>query len=640
MCGIAGFVGPWSDRLLDVMLDRISHRGPDGSATWRDREANFAVGHTRLSIIDLSAAANQPMHTADGRYVISFNGEIYNFKELRRELADAGVVFRTKSDTEVLLCLFEREGQSCLTRLNGIFAFAVWDRASRRLFIARDHLGVKPLYYAALPHGLLFASELKALTVCPDVARDIDAECVANHLAFVWSSSASTMLKSIRKLRPGHCAWIDANARLTIERYYKIPLPTLRCERVEPSALLTLFDRVVADQMVADVSVGACLSGGVDSSAVVASMCRAIDPSRVVTFCASVPKDRTHADNFGDDIVHAREMAKRLKVPLVEVPTTAQLVEQLPQMLWDLDEPTGDFAALQTRMIAAEARRNGIKVLLTGTGGDDLFTGYGRHVAAFIWAVLDQFPYARLLTSYLISGFPSNSVMGRRLGRLGQMLAWSEDEMLTEAMSFSNWPAVERALLVAEASDQSPENRSAPFGRLLDETRALHPVERLLQLDLHGFVPDLNLNYTDKMGMQEGVEFRVPLLDPRLVAFAMRVPVSQKIGLWQTKRILRKAMAARLNPAVLHRSKQGFGVPLRAWMAGPGRALVAEMTSPRVVAARGLFDPAAVARLRNEFEQNRSDVAFILFTVVCIEIWCRQLNCQPSLKSADTRTAA
>jgi asparagine synthase (glutamine-hydrolysing) len=640
MCGIAGFLGPWSERMLDAMLDAINHRGPDGRAVWRDREAKFAVGHTRLSIIDLSAAANQPMQTADERYVVSFNGEIYNFKELRRELEGRGVAFRTKGDTEVLLHLFQWEGQSCLNRLNGIFAFAVWDRALRRLFMARDQLGVKPLYYAVLPNGFLFASELKALTVCPDLPREIDVGSVANHIAFVWSSSASTMLKSVRKLRPGHCAWIDANAGLTIERYYEIPLPLARCERAEPADLLSLFDRVVADQMVADVPIGACLSGGVDSSAVVASMCRATDPARVMTFCASVTKDRTHADNFGDDIVHAREMARRLQVPLVEVPTTAQLVDQLPRMLWELDEPTGDFAAMQTRMIAAEARRHGVKVLLTGTGGDDLFTGYGRHVAAFIWAALDQILCARRLTSRLISGFPSRSVLGRRLSRLGQLLALSEDEMLTEAMSFSNWPAEERALLVAKAPSQAVETSSDPFGWLLSKTRELHPVERLLQLDLHGFLPDLNLNYTDKMGMQEGVELRVPLLDVRLVAFAMRVPVSQKIGLWQTKRILRKAMAARLNQAILRRPKQGFGVPLRSWMAGPARELVADMTSPGVVAARGLFNPAAVARLRNAFDQNQSDVAFILFTLVCIEIWCRQLSSQPSLKSTDARAAA
>lgn len=640
MCGIAGFLGPWSNRLLDAMLDRINHRGPDGRAIWRDCDADFAVGHARLSIIDLSAVANQPMHTRNGRYVISFNGEIYNFKELRRELESAGILFRTKSDTEVLLHLFERDGQSCLSRLNGIFAFAVWDRALRRLFIARDHLGVKPLYYAALSHGFLFASELKALTVCPDVSRDIDLESVRNHLAFVWSSSASTMLKSVRKLRPGHCAWIDANARLTIRRYYQIPLPSPRCERVEPAALLTLFDQVVADQMVADVPVGACLSGGVDSSAVVASMCRAADPARVVTFCASVPKDGTRSDNFGDDIVHAREMARKLKVPLVEVPTTALLVEQLPEMLWGLDEPTADFAALQTRMIAAEARRRGLKVLLTGAGGDDLFTGYGRHVAAFIWAVLDHIPYARRLTSRLISRVPNHSIPGRRLARLGQLLALSEDEMLTEAMSFSNWPTGERAALVAKAPGGSLEDDSGPFSRLLRETHELHPVDRLLQLDLQGFVPDLNLNYADKMGMQEGVELRVPLLDVRLVTFAMRVPVSQKIGLWQTKRILREAMATRLNRAVLQRAKQGFGVPLRAWMAGSARDLVVEMTSPRVVAARGLFDPAAVARLRVAFDQSQSDVAFILFTLVCIEIWCRQLSCQPSLTSTAARNAA
>jgi asparagine synthase (glutamine-hydrolysing) len=291
-------------------------------------------------------------------------------------------------------------------------------------------------------------------------------------------------------------------------------------------------------------------------------------------------------------------------------------------------------------MIAAEARRHGIKVLLTGTGGDDLFTGYGRHVAASIWAALDHIPHARRLTSRLISGFSSRSVLGRRLGRLGQLLALSEDEMLTEAMSFSGCPAGERTSLMAKASDQSLESDGAPFGRLLGKTRDLHPVERLLQLDLHGFLPDLNLNYTDKMGMQEGVELRVPLLDLRLVAFAMCVPVSQKIGLWQTKRILRRAMAARLSRSVLGRAKQGFGVPLRAWMAGPARGLVAEMTSPRVVVARGLFDPAAVARLRNAFDQNCSDVAFILFTLVCIEIWCRQLSCRPSLTNTDARNAA
>ncbi len=640
MCGIAGFVGPWTDRLLEAMLDQLNHRGPDGRGAWRDPHASVGIGHTRLSIIDLSTAANQPMHTPDGRYVISFNGEIYNFRALRSELENAGVSFRTKSDTEVLLRLFEREGSACINRLNGIFAFAVWDRALRRLFLARDQLGVKPLYYAVLPQGLLFASELKALTVCPDLPRDFDIGAVANHLGFVWSSSASTMLKSVRKLRPGHCAWVDAEARVTVRQYYEIPLPTERGKTVEPAELLTVFDRVVADQMVAAVPVGACRSGGVDSSAIVASMCKATDPARVVTFCASVTKDHTHADNFGDDIVHAREMARELRVPLVEVPTTTELVDRLPEMLWDLDEPTGDFAALQTRMIAAEARRHGIKVMLTGTGGDDLFTGYGRHVAALIWAALDRIPGGRHATSRLISGFSNHSVVGRRLCRLGQLLALSEDEMLTEAMSFSSWPAQERRSLMSKASRGSTEVDGGPFGELLGRSRGLHPVDRLLQLDLHGFLPDLNLNYTDKMGMREGVEFRVPMIDVRLVAFAMSVPVSQKIGLRQTKRILRKAMAGRLNTGVLRRGKQGFGVPLRAWMAGPARELVAEMTSPSVVAARGFFDPAAVARLRNVFDRNQGDVAFILFGLVCIEIWCRQLARQPSLASNDARIAA
>jgi len=224
MCGIVGALLASGGVRIEEAVACLEHRGPDQAAVWREGPTH--LGFRRLAIIDLSELGHQPMSSPDGRYVIVFNGEIYNFQELRAGLEAKGEKFRGHSDTEVLLRLFTRDGlEGCLGKLRGMFAFAVWDRAVRRLFIARDQLGVKPLYYAALPHGFLFASELKALTVCPDVARDIDVGSVANHLAFVWSSSASTMLKSVRKLRPGHCAWIDANARLTIERYYEIPLP-------------------------------------------------------------------------------------------------------------------------------------------------------------------------------------------------------------------------------------------------------------------------------------------------------------------------------------------------------------------------------------------------------------------------------
>ena len=633
MCGIAGFVGPWNDQLVSSMLKAIEHRGPDGQGAWRDRSCGVALGHVRLSIIDLSAAANQPMHSSDGRFTLCFNGEIYNFRALRSELEAAGIAFYTQSDTEVLLQMFVRYGEACLDRIQGIFAFAVWDRERRRLFLARDQLGVKPLYYAVLPMGVLFASELKALVACPDLPRDIDPATAANHVGFVWSSTDATMLKSVRKLRPGHFAWIDLPNRLAATRYYTVPVPVVDRRSVAPSELLALFDKVVADQMVADVPIGAFLSGGVDSSAIVASMCRAADPSRITTFCASVTHDKSRADNFGEDIVYARQMARSLGVPLVEVPTEADLIGELPAMIWQLDEPTADFAALQSRMVAAEARRRGIKVLLSGIGGDDLFTGYGRHRAAYLWAVLDRWPPVRRFAASLIACWPQASLVGRRLARLGALLRLDEEDMLSEAMSFAATTPDERLGLFQPHLRRTLGDVGRPdsFVAVLQRTRGCHPVERLLQLDLDGFLPDLNLNYADKTGMQEGVELRVPILDTRLIAYAMQVPIEQKIDLWQTKKIFREAVAGRVTQGVLARAKQGFGMPVRAWLAGPARALLDDLTSPTVVTARGLFDAAAVARLRCIFDQQRSDVAFTLFAVMAIELWCRALDAHPAM---------
>ena len=635
MCGIAGFLGPWPESLLREMTASVSHRGPDGAGAVHDADAGLGLGHRRLSILDLSDAAAQPMRSRDGRYLLTYNGEIYNFRDLRRQLSGHGVEFRSSGDTEIVLELFARHGPACVDRLQGIFAFAIWDAVERRLFLARDHLGVKPLYYAHLPQGFVFASELKALTLCPELPRDIDPLAVADHVGFVWSAGEATMLRAVRKLRPGCRMTVDA-AGVRIERYYRTPLsrPGERRESASPAALRDLIDRVVADQMVADVEVGALLSGGVDSSAIVAAMCRATEPERIVTFCATVG-DSGAGDNFGDDLPYAREVARGLGVKLIEVPTEPDLVGELPGMVWSLDEPTADFAALQTHMIASEARRHGIKVLLSGVGGDDLFTGYGRHTAAMIYAALARFPGARLLASRLLSGFGwgfgVGSVRGRRAQRLGALMAMAEEPMLAEAMSFSAVIGPDRVALMAPElrgglpADGCPE----PIAASLAATRGLHPVERLLDLELNGFLPDLNLNYADKMAMATGVELRVPLVDPRLVAFAAALPLGDKIGLGRTKRILRASQAPRLPPGVLTRPKQGFGTPVRAWLRGPARHMLEELTSERTLAHRGLFDPARVAGLRRDFLDRRIDAALTLFPLMAVELWCRALDAAP-----------
>jgi len=628
MCGITGFIGTWSRGLAQAMTDAIAHRGPDGSGLWSDD--GVALGHRRLSIIDLTDAAAQPMHSASDRYVLTYNGEIYNYRELRTELEQGGVSFRTGSDTEVLLELFARDGLACVERLNGIFAFAVWDRQACTLSLARDHLGVKPLYYAELPSGFLFASELKPLVLCPDLPRDIDGATVGDHLGFLWTAGDRTMLKSVRKLRPGSTITVSADGVVSMDRYYRTPLfdDAALPSSVESEFLRNKIDGIVSDQMVADVDVGALLSGGVDSSAIVASMCRAADPRTITTFCAAVTKPETGTDNFGDDQAHARIVAKKLGVRLIEVPTEADLVDALPEMIWQLDEPTADFAAVQTLLLARAARESGIKVLLSGVGGDDLFTGYGRHTAGMIWAMANRVPGLRGLGASLLGLFPPSSILGRRLQRIGALLALPEEEMLADGMSYSAVGADRRrSLLAAGVRDTMPADGIADGLRAsLDRTKGRHPVERFLDLELNGFMPDHNLNYTDKMAMQAGVEVRVPLVDPRLVGHAMQLPLSSKISLRQTKKILRASQRDRLPNDILTRPKQGFGVPVRSWLQGSARDLLEDLTSRSAVTARGLFDADSIDSLKSDFYAQRVDAAFTLFPMMAMELWCRRLD--------------
>jgi len=629
MCGIAGFLGPWPEQLIDAMVASLRHRGPDGDGHIVDAEAGVALGHARLSIIDLTNAAAQPMASVDGRYTLTFNGEIYNYRALRQSLEASGVAFKTRSDTEVLLHLYSREGPGCLNRLHGIFAFAIWDRDERRLFIARDHLGVKPLYYAELANGFLFASELKSLVLCPDLPRDIDPVAVADHLGFLWTAGEATMLRHVRKLRPGCTLTVDASG-VKIDQYYRTPIAD-SSNTATADDLRSLIDDIVTEQMVADVEVGALLSGGVDSSAIVASMCRVTEPSNITTFCATVEASDTGADNFGDDENFAASVAESFGVKLIKVPTDADLIDSLQDMVWSLDEPTADFSALQTLFLAQAARENGIKVLMSGVGGDDLFTGYGRHTAALAYAAFNKVPGLRQVVGTIAGLFPPGSIIGRRIKRTGDLLRLDEESMLADAMSFSAVGADRRLSLITSdlRSNVPADGIPAAFRKSFDATQGLNPVERLLDLELNGFMPDHNLNYTDKMAMQAGVEVRVPLCDPQLIAFARGLPLNQLIDSRQTKKILRASQQGRVPGGVLTRSKQGFGVPVRSWLKGPARPLMEELTASPAIEDRGLFDAQSVTALREDFLVGRIDAAMTLFPLMAIEAWCRALDEAP-----------
>ncbi len=632
MCGIAGFLGPWQESLAMAMASGEAHRGPDAIGIWADKDFPAILSHVRLSIIDLSEDASQPMQTSDGRFTIVFNGEIFNYLSLREELTSSGEVFRTKSDTEVLLKLFARDGIDCLNRLRGIFAFAVWDTQKRELFLARDHIGVKPLYYSQLSGGFLFASELKALTLCPDLPRDINPVAVADHLNFIWTCGTDTMLKSVKKMRPGTILTVSESS-LKETRYYQAPLHGAEVNLdLNAGDLGDLVDEVVSEQMIADVEVGVLLSGGLDSTAVLSSMIRGNDSKNITAFSAYESGGSSGADNFGDDRRYALEVAQTMGIKLIEVPTETDIIQNLPDMVWSLDEPTADFAGLQMLSLANAARNNGIKVLLSGVGGDDIFTGYGRHTAALLHAKFGSQRFSSLFCMLASKIFPRSSVIGRRFSRLASLLSMPERQMLVESMGWTDISSRERMELLSTSLTKSLKGDGLPeaFVRSLDATNGLHPVERLLDLEINGFLPDHNLNYTDKMAMQAGVEVRVPLCDPRIVSFSSHLPLSQLINLKTTKKIFRESQRGRVPDSIINRSKQGLGVPVRSWLGGEARSMLEELTSSSVIKHRGFFDEVAVKNLRENFFAGVNDAAMVLFPIMVIELWCRRLKHAPT----------
>ncbi len=419
MCGIAGFWGDFDPRLLDGMADELAHRGPDDSGTWHDPGSRVGLAHRRLTILDLTSAGHQPMTTEDETAVITFNGEIFNFWELRAELEGGGSTFRSSCDTEVLLELYRRHGTEMLPRLNGMFAFALWDRKQRSLFLARDGLGVKPLYYAFLKKGFLFGSEIKALIREPDLERSLCPEAIHYYLTYLWCPAPLTGLQSVQKLEPGEALLLSD--RQVRRRWYLSDLPispdiTEMDAEEAAEGLRSRLKTAVERQLLADVPVGAFLSGGLDSSAIV-SQVKAMHPDMALPcFTIHTNDEGYRKEGFADDLPYARRVAERLGVELHEIEVGPSMTEQLPQMLYALDEPQADLAPLNVLFISQLSRQHGIKVLLSGAGGDDLFTGYPRHFALMQERWWSWLPVAaRRLLGTATRHLPQNTPLGRRL---------------------------------------------------------------------------------------------------------------------------------------------------------------------------------------------------------------------------------
>lgn len=630
MCGIVGGWGPEALAGVERAVDRLGHRGPDDRGVYRDPAGDIALGHTRLAILDLSEAGHQPMLSADERTVLVFNGEIYNFRNLRAELERGGVVFRGHSDTEVVLQLYMRDGVGMLSQLNGIFALALYDRERGELLLARDALGVKPLYYCGQTHngsrkGFAFASEIKALPpMLPAGQWTIDPDSIQRYLSFLWCPGENTPAREVRKLLPGHAMTFKQGRIERTWAWYELParrgVSGSLDRRTAVEAVTDGLRTAVHRQLVADVPVGAFLSGGLDSSAIVAFAQERVPDLRCFTI------DAGGGDGEADDLPYARRVATHLGVPLDVVRVDAsRMAADLEAMVIQLDEPLADPAPLNVLYISRLAREQGIKVLLSGTGGDDLFTGYRRHLAVRMESAWSWLPApARAGLGTLSARLDQRGALGRRARRLFANAGGSADDRLTGYFAWID----QQDLTALYSSDL----RAAVAGLRADQPmqdflEGIPPgptrLERMLTLEQRFFLGDHNLIYTDKMSMAAGVEVRVPFLDRDLVELAARIPGRYKQRGRTGKWVLKKAMEPYLPRDVIYRPKTGFGAPLRRWMRHDLRELLGDLLSQESLRRRGLFDPVAVQRLVADNDAGRRDASYTLLSLLCIEIWCR-----------------
>lgn len=637
MCGIVGVVGSGDESILQKMNRLQVHRGPDDEGTWHSRVDGVGfvgLGSRRLAILDLSAAGHMPMQSADGRFTIVYNGEIYNHLEIRAELKAAGYAFRSSSDTETVLYAFSHWGAGCVTRFNGMFAFGIWDGQKNRLFLARDHFGIKPLYYSLTKGSLSFASELKCLLLNPEVTRRIDYHALHQYMSFLWVPEPSTIFADVAKIPAAHYAFFERGA-LRLERYWDLRFPAefqnfAHDERDLATELSERFRDVVRGQMLSDVPVGAFLSAGMDSSSIVACMAAA-SSGPVHTYTISFPTGNRSGEVPLDDARVAAQTAKHfgcVHSDIVVEPNTAEL---LPKLLWHMDEPTADPALITAFLINREARKS-VTVLLSGIGGDELFGGYRKYQAHYYALQYQRLP--RALREQVLErlGARLPSLAGTSLG--GQM------RFLKKMLRSASLPPQERFIMDSVYFDErqknslyAPELRRATVGydprhQHLDcFSRVVEAdfLNQMLYLDSRIFMPSLNLNYNDKMSMASSAEVRVPFLDWRLAQWAAEnIPPKLKIYGGETKYILRKAMGPMLPPAVLNQGKAGFGAPVGGWLRSELSGMVRELLSTESIRRRGLFDAAAVHHILKEHYSMREDRAFAIWQLLILEIWFRE----------------
>jgi asparagine synthase (glutamine-hydrolysing) len=626
MCGIAGIIrwdgAPPTAADVHAMCDRLVHRGPDDEGLYVGDGA--AIGMRRLSIIDL-ATGHQPVRNEDGTIWVVFNGEIYNFKELRADLETRGHRFYTTTDTEAIVHLYEEYGADAVHYLRGMFAFAVWDGRRRELLLARDRLGIKPLFYAEIPGGIAFASEVKALLEVPAIDRRLSWPAISHLFTFQDTPATQSIIEQVQKLDAGHRAVMSRSRPLSISRYWDVTFePTGQSEGELVDELRSLLDEAVALHLRSDVPLGAFLSGGVDSSAVLALMTRQA-PGAIKTFSIGFDEGEFN------ELQYARRMAAECGTDHHELVLTPQGLDIIEQIAWNLDEPFGDSSAIPTYVVSQMASEH-VKVVLTGDGGDELFGGYDKYLVEKRERHYDRIPAPVRKALGAVGRAMPDGMTGRRF--LSHLAYEGPRRYLDAAMLFS--PHEQQQLFTPEAAEAiAGTDPLAPALRAL-QTPGRSWLSALQYCDLRGYLPLDILVKVDRMTMAHSIEARPVLLDHRLVEFSARVPPEMKIRGKTTKYLFKRAVQGLLPDEIVHRRKQGFGVPLASWFRGPWTSFVRDMLLSDASLSRGIFNARYIEHLLRLNARGRS-LDRQLWTLVSFEQWCRTFLDRPVTAPAPAR---
>lgn len=617
MCGIVGIYNFLSDRPvarddLQVMSDLVAHRGPDDEGFFTEGALGF--GHRRLSILDLSANGHQPMFSDDGRLVITYNGEVYNYLELREQLQGLGYRFRTGTDTEVILNAYAHWGDDCLSRLSGMFAFAIWDAPRRRLLLARDRLGIKPLYYALTGEGLVFASELKALAQRDDLSAVVDMPALDAYMLYGFVPGEKTLLRAVRKLSPGHTLTITDRV-VESKAYWDLRFTSEATGRDEVHAqrLHEVLLQTVQTHLRSDVPVGVLLSGGLDSSTITA-LVRELGHPQLKTFSVAFDSGSNY-----NETPYARLVSRRFDTDHYEkIVSPAEFREAIPDMVWHMDEPTTDSAAISLYYVAQLARRH-VKVILSGEGADEVFAGYEVY---FNMQLLDRY---RRLPAFLRRRLAAWAARRGPYSKLNKYSRLSERPLHERYLGPNVYDRVLADYLYGPDTLRVLGGyRAETFAaQLYHRTADAHPLNQMLYLDTKGWLVDDILLKADRMSMAHSLELRVPFLDHRIVEFAAALPPHLKLRRWNGKYILRRAMAERLPSPILRRKKMGFPTPLSILLRRELKEYVVDTLNSARARGRGYFQQNRLQALLQDYIDGRHDYTRLIWQLLVFEEWQR-----------------